>query len=788
MKIIFLVLLSICTLFSFELTLNTGRENNQAFAVLHASNDLDFTCQKIVIEDKIHFECEIIGVVDNKLSNQSFTAFDLKFIKEPQKIKMIILPKMSARMFDLSQNIYIDKELDSSSAHKSKSFTFIFTPELERAKDYDGLDFNINFPHESLPYVGALDLNSDPVIIPQSADINTYLRIKNEYDKANYTQVVIDAQNAINRYRGSIFMNEFILYKLRAQSQIYTQDPSMRDQQVLEKMIDEAKNWNRTFTSDKNFPEVLHIMLRTYIALSQRADIEYTMSILNNEQPNSYFTQLARLDYADYIYPLNEKERAIDIYEDIYFNTKNLDLAARAAMSLIKDYLANNQIDKAVQYVNTILKANPEYFPKDMFRSLELAKLFNQHKQYDISASIYEDVFVKMPKIDDRYEQVLKDLALTLAMTSRSSDANKYLDLYMDNYLDGKYLDEIRKANDEVFFALADNNATFLHQRYANLMKEYAQKDENIVNKALSEDVALYYKEGNLSAVLTYKDQIENKKLTNSAKLLEQAAIQLLNNDLKADNCINAVNIFTQFNAYEIGQKIENKKQMLACLMRTSNMQQAMDYIDKNHNEDSIFYGLQKASILYDNKQYPLALNIAREIANSRILKSDEENFKAYYLQFLSYLKMDDYNMAIKILQILESFPMNFTMVEAYDNLLIYANDHNMQTTILTYAPKAIDYQNLKGINLFSPNLEFIYLDTLAKTNQNQEALAVLIDLLKLKLSDEDRARALYIQSMTYERMQNTQAQKESLKQCLELKTTSNWQNLCRDKNQILAQ
>lgn len=52
----------------------------------------------------------------------------------------------------------------------------------------------------------------------------------------------------------------------------------------------------------------------------------------------------------------------------------------------------------------------------------------------------------------------------------------------------------------------------------------------------------------------------------------------------------------------------------------------------------------------------------------------------------------------------------------------------------------------------------------------------------------KDRARALYIQSMTYERMQNTQAQKESLKQCLELKTTSNWQNLCRDKNQILAQ
>lgn len=93
-----------------------------------------------------------------------------------------------------------------------------------------------------------------------------------------------------------------------------------------------------------------------------------------------------------------------------------------------------------------------------------------------------------------------------------------------------------------------------------------------------------------------------------------------------------------------------------------------------------------------------------------------------------------------------------------------------------------------KGINLFSPNLEFIYLDALAKINKNEESLAVLTDLLKLKLSDEDKARALYIQALTYERMQNIQAEKESLKQCLEIKGVSNWQNLCKSKNQILNQ
>ncbi|TKX31930.1 tetratricopeptide repeat protein [Campylobacter aviculae] len=785
MRIIFLVLLNVYTLFSFELTLNTGRENNQTFAVLHVKNDLDFTCQKNTIEDKMHFECDIAGVVDNKLNDQSFSTFDLKFIKNPQKIKMIILPKTDAKMFDSSQNIYIDKELSLSNTHKSKNFTFVFTPELIQPKNYDGINFNINFPHESLPYIGALDLNSNPVIIPQSADINTYLRVKSEYDKGNYAQVAIDTDNAIQRYRNSIFMSEFILYKLRAQNQLYTQDPNVRDRKILDKMILDAKNWTRTFTSDRNFFEVSYIMLRTYIALSQPSNIEYMMSILNNE-PNNYFSQLAKLDYADYLYSLRERGRAIDIYENTYFNTKNLDLAARAAMSLAKDFLLNNRISMALQYINTILKANPEYFGKDVFRSLELAKLFDQNKQYEISANIYQNILNNITQIDKNYEETLKSLALSLSKTQKIDEAKKYLDLYLNKYLDdGKYTDEIKKANDEVSFSLDDSNATLLHKRYLMLMKEYSQKDENIVNKALEKDIELYYKEGNLNAVLAYKKQIEDKKLQNASKILENVAIDILNKDLKSDNCINAVNTFIQFKSYEIGQKIENKKQMLNCFIRTSKLEQAIEYADKNYNEDPIFYGLQKASMLYDNKQYKQVLKIAKDIASSRILKSDEENFKAYYLQFLSYLKTNEYNQAMKILKILESFPMNFTMVEAYDTLVSYADDHKMQTTILTYAPKAIDYQNLKGINLYSPNIEFIYLDALDKTNQNEKSLEVLVDLLKLKLSDEDRARALYIQSLIYEKMKNTQAEKESLEQCLKLKP-SNWQNLCRDKNQIV--
>lgn len=55
MRILFLILLSFLNAFAFELVLNTGRENNQAFAVLHASNDLEFYMSKIYYRSKSSF-------------------------------------------------------------------------------------------------------------------------------------------------------------------------------------------------------------------------------------------------------------------------------------------------------------------------------------------------------------------------------------------------------------------------------------------------------------------------------------------------------------------------------------------------------------------------------------------------------------------------------------------------------------------------------------------------------------------------------------------------------------
>ncbi|WP_348518703.1 flagellar protein [Campylobacter sp. CCS1377] len=785
MRVLILICISFIYLFGFDLVLNTGRENNSTFAILHLKNDKEFSCKELVVDGKSHFQCDILGNIEREFQNQKFDYFDLEFKKQNDNLQILIYPKIEAKMYILDPELYAKTDVkNTKNINTSKNFTFVFSEKIDFVDERDGLNFDIKFPHEILPSIGALDLESNPVVIPQSADINTYVRIKNEYEKSNYLQVISDAQNAINRYSGSIFMSEFILYKLRAQNKLYTYNDEDKDQAVLEAMLEESKNWMRTFTSDKNFPEILYLSMRAYMGLSQKNNVDYVIGILKNEHAGNYFSELALLDYAEYLYHLGKKEEGMLLNEQIYYQSQNKDLASRAGAFLAKYYIEKKDYSKAISFINLIFEANPAYFVQDKNRALDLAELLSMHKLYNLSSAIYEKVFLDLKTIDPEYEKTLKNLALDLSQTARHQDAKKYLDLYVEEFMDGEFITEIKEASDRIFFDTADNNSTLLHERYTQLREQY---NNEISQRALSEDVKLYFNEGNYSKVLEFKDLIDQSQNPDDKGYLSKAAINSLNAELSKDECIKATDLYLRFESYGIIQGIDGKKHMLECLLRTSKIDKAKEYIEKNYNEDSIYYGLQKANLLLDDKKYQQVLDLSTQILNSRILKSDEEKFKALKLKFLAYLRMDDYNNAIKSLMRLEKFPMNYEMVELYNEFVTYCKDKNLQTSILTYATKAIDYQNLKGVNLFSPQLEFTYLDALYKAQRYDEALLVLKDLIKIKnLNADEKARIFYTQALVYEKLANLNAQKQSLQQCLDLNSTSNWKNLCQDKNQLL--
>lgn len=782
---ILIIAVSVSVVLGFELVLNTGRESNTPFATLHLKNEQSFSCVERESESRNFYECEIAGVVDSQLKEQEFDFFDLKFQKNAQSTKIFIYPKVPVKRYNLAQNLYNEVDIKGNlNDSNSTSFTFVFSAEIPHLKDYDGLNFDIIFPNVANPAVGALDLNSNPVVVPQSGDINTFLRIKNDYEQENYPQVITDTTNAIERYEGSIFMNEFMLYRLRAQDKLYTNSPDFRNQDELERMIEEAKAWNRQFASDKNFPEVLYITLRAYIAMEQRSNADYTLQILSNEHADNYFTELALLDYADYLLRLGNKAGAKKIFDNLYYQSKNVSIATRAGLSTARLALADKDNAKALELINTAMKANKAYFTEHKDIAAQIAGLLYESQNFALSAEIYELVFAGKRDTDSDYEEVLRALALAMSKTPNYQKAKQYLDLYMQDYAKSEHIALIKEASDNVFFNIPDNNASFLHARYKELMSEYANE---IAAKALVADVKLYYDENNTRAVMEYKEQIEKYNNTELKNLLTNSAVSALNALIKADDCLGATALNEVYEGYDLGQKALDKKALLKCFKRTLKTAQAKAYIDKNRAEDEIFYDLERAELDLNDKEYPSALALSNSVLNSRWLKSDEETYRANYLKFLAQFRSGDYNSAVATLQVLDEYPMDYKMVELYNEFLSYCMENNLTTSVLTYAPKAIDYQNLKGVNVYTPELEFMYLWALNKYGNDGEALSVLRDLLKVNLAPQDRARALYAQSQIYERRGDINAQKQSLNQCVQINQNSTWQSLCRDKLNLLG-
>ncbi len=783
-KILFIAV-SVSVALSFEIVFNTGREQNAPFGVLHLKNEQSFSCFEREAQPRNYFECVIAGVVDSELKEQKLNFFDLKFQKNAENTQIFIFPKTPVKRYNLAQPLYNAQDIKSNlNDTNSTSFTFVFSAEISHLRDNDGLNFNVIFPNVANPAVGALDLNSNPVIVPQSGDINTFLRIKNDYEQENYLQVITDTTNAITRYEGSIFMNEFMLYRLRAQDKLYTNSPDFRNQNELESMIDEAKVWNRQFGSDKNFPEVLYITLRAYIAMEQRSNAEYTLKILTNEHAQNYFTELALLDYADYSLRIGNKANARKIFDDLYYQSKNVAIATRAGLSTAKLAFADKDNAKAIELINTVLKSNKAYFTQNEKVATDIAKLLYNSENFALSAEIYELAFAGKNELDSNYEEVLRALALAMSKTQNYEKAKKYLDLYMEDYAKSEHIALIKEASDNVFFNIPDSNASFLHARYKELMSEYANE---IAAKALVADVKLYYDENNTAAVMSYKEQIEKYNNAELKTLLQNSAISQLNALIKADDCLSATALNEEYASYELGQKISNKKALLACFKRTLKTTQARAFIDKNRADDEIFYDLERAELDLNDKEYRLALTLSNGVLNSRWLKSEAEKQRANYLKFLAQFRSGDYNNAMATLKVLETYPMDYKMVELYNELLSYCVENNLTTTILTYAPKAIDYQNLKGVNVYTPELEFMYLWALDRYGNDTEALNVLIDLLKVsRLTPDERARALYTQSQIYERRGDINAQKQSLNQCVQISQNSTWQGLCRERLDLL--
>ena len=124
--------------------------------------------------------------------------------------------------------------------------------------------------------------------------------------------------------------------------------------------------------------------------------------------------------------------------------------------------------------------------------------------------------------------------------------------------------------------------------------------------------------------------------------------------------------------------------------------------------------------------------------------------------------------------------------IQMCDAAATYAAAHNLDASAIKYAKKVLEAQSRLKISTFSPQIDFIYIDTLKKLNLNKEALQASAQLLNLELKDDAKARALYTLADLQLKVGAFVSAKQNINKCIELKNTSAWQGLCRQQLELI--
>ncbi|MBZ7985298.1 hypothetical protein AVANS14531_02945 [Campylobacter sp. Cr9] len=768
-----LLLCSFVYLYSFELFINTGKEANKDISVLHIKNNTDITCDDLHDENlKQYIKCSVKGK-SRLLANQDLSLFKLEFQNKKDKLDIYIYPKTNVSIINSEQKLYENNIVFSSNKNKSKNYTFVFYQYPQGHLSPNGLDFDVIFPDLKTPFIEGLDLDQNPVNISDNSDINAYLSIKKYYDNKQYKELLDLCNTALEKYKNSVFISEFYLYRIRAMFNLLNVNTSLS-----EEIITSAKNYIRIFPSDENYAEILQMMIKTYLKLEQRSDAEYFIDILNNEHPNSYYTKLASLNYADFLLSHGKRDAATIIYNNILFSSDDAVLASKAAISLAKININHNKAKEAKEFVLKVFNANEQFLLEDKEKTLALADDFYKEKMYDISAPIYEFLFKNSSKLDNYYERILKNLAVSLAKNNDYKKADEYLNEYKKIFPNGEYMNVIDETIDSLYFEKEEKDSFKLHEYYNFLMAKY---DNNISKRALYEEVKLLFKEQDYEKILKLEDKIKDSENEELINLYKESLIKLLNIALNNDDCDDVLNYIKNYH-FVSDEFIINKKKYLECLDRKKEKDLALDFALKFENEDLVFYRIQQAKILYIKQNYKEVEKTIHSILNKRFKIKNHEYFDAYYYLSLALLKQNKYNDAIFALKQLEKYGKGLRLVEVYDEFLEYFKRHNLDISTINYGMKAIDIQNYLGVNLYSPKIEFITIDALINKNRLKEAKEILVDLYKLKLSDDEFSYAKYQEARILIEQKEFMKAKEALKEC----RSGEWKNLCDEKLQVL--
>lgn len=789
MKFFTALLLLSAPLFALTIVLNSGKENKINYAILHLKDTQAFTCEMIpdALEKK-RYLCKTKQPFGQAIETKKMKLAELSFYEKEGMFYIAIEPKVDSKLIPVEDTLYESKDVLSKAKKSAYTHWMILLQEeplYEEKNNHEGLDFPLVFEKYQKPYIGALDLNGAPISYAQSKDIGLYLDIKRYYEKDNYESTVESSKRVLSAYPNSIFRNEIELYAMRAMDKLLSKEGDEKSVLAFEHedIVFMAKRWTKEFTSDENLPEVLMLMVKSYIKLGAKADVNYFMDILISEHAQSPYTKRAILLFADTFLAKKEKDKAMKLYLDVLYSVKDIDIASEAAIRLSDFQMDAGKLNEAKEYLHKVLNVNSEYLLKDKEATYKLAKRLYDHKLYDLAARLSEQLLENTSKTDERREALLKENGDWQAKAENIEKAYEKYQEYLANYGNGgEYVEEVKERLDELFFKRNDGNETYLANYYDKLIDTYSN---NIGDKALLEKAKLRYKQGAFEEVLSMEENLI--KIPDSAEekpeeIIYAAAYSLAVQELNASACQKVVTLIEQYKLHINESALEAK--LFKCFMQQARYDKAKDisalHVKDTKMEERFAWSQRHVNALFKLGIYQEVNTLGKDL--TIMSASLKKNISLETLQDLFYgaiwLKKNELAMST-LTKIEELYPQTFSTIELYNEIVKIANENKNDLLLVSYAQKILELQKHFKSQLFSPVIEFNYIEALKRLGRDKEALEVSQGLFSLSLEPKEKIRALYNAGELSLKLKENEKAKSYFSECVDINETSSWKNIC---------
>lgn len=791
MKSLIALLIASVQLFAFTIVLNSGKESKINYAILHLMDTQPFACETIpdALEKK-RYLCKADTPFNKPIEPKKMKFAELSFYEKEGSFYMAIEPKIDSKLMPVEDTLYETEQVLAKPKIQKYAHWMILLQEAPLYHEKvvtEGLDFPVMFAKYQKPYIGALDLNGAPISYAQSKDIGLYLDIKRSYEKGEYASVIKDANRVLDAFPLSIFRNEIELYAMRSMDKIL----SARGEDdegagfTPEEIVTLAKRWSKEFTSDENLPEVLMLMVKSYLKMGAKTDANYFIDILVSEHAQSPFTKRAILLYADNLFAKKEKDKAMKLYLDVLYSVKDLDIASEAAIRLSDYEMDAGKMQEAKEYLLKVLNVNAAFLLKDKQASYSLAKRLYEHRLYDMASAIADILVQNTPKNDENRELLVKESADWHAKAGEVEKAYARYQEYLSEYKNGgDYIDEVKESLDELFFKRNETNETVLMAYYDKLIENYSNA---VGTKALVEKAKLLLKQGAYEEVLKLEPALLKVPETQNAKpeeLIYEAAFSLASRALESEKCQDVVGLIETYKLHLSDARHEEK--LYGCYMRLARYERAKE-ISALHVKDTSLEGrfiwmqreVNTLSKMGQYKEVEVRRNDVEVLATSLKKAISLQTLRDFFFALVHLKKYDE---ALKIIQAIEThYPKVFEVIDLYNEIIKMASETKNDLLLVSYAQKILTLQRESKSAPLSPAIEFSYIEALKRLGKEREALDVIVSLEAQKLPPKERVRLFYNAGELSLKLKNETKAKEYFLQCVDTNETSSWKSICEE-------